>query len=127
MATAQTISHSAAPERTNYPKKLFYRINEVAKIAGLKPHVLRYWETEFKELTPEKDRSDQRRYREKDVEMVLKIKGLLHSQRYTIAGARQFLRDERAGQAAASQEPARMAALRGIRSELSDLIRQLSV
>jgi hypothetical protein len=52
-----------ASPQSSIPRKLFYRINEVAKITGLKPYVLRYWESEFPELSPEKDTSDQRRYR----------------------------------------------------------------
>jgi DNA-binding transcriptional MerR regulator len=78
----------------SYPQKLFYRINEVGKIAGVKPYVLRYWETEFKDLHPEKDSNSQRRYRQKDVELVLKIKELLYERRFTIEGARNQLKHE---------------------------------
>lgn len=73
--------------------KLYYRIGEVAKITGVKPHVLRYWETEFRGMVPPKSRSKQRLYRRKDIEMVLAIKRLLYDERYTIAGARQQLRE----------------------------------
>jgi DNA-binding transcriptional MerR regulator len=73
--------------------KLYYRIGEVAKITGVKPHVLRYWETEFRWMTPPKSRSKQRLYRRKDIEMILAIKQLLYEERYTIAGARQRLRE----------------------------------
>jgi DNA-binding transcriptional MerR regulator len=76
------------------PRKLFYRINEVAQMLGLKPYVLRYWETEFKELAPAKDASDQRRYRQSDIEVVLAIRKLLYEERYTIQGARARLREE---------------------------------
>lgn len=72
-----------------HPKKLFYRIQEVSEITGIKPHVLRYWETEFPPLKPQKGPNDQRRYRQSDIELVLKIKTLLYDQRFTIAGARQ--------------------------------------
>lgn len=75
-------------------RKLFYRINEVARITGLKPYVLRYWESEFDELTPEKDRSDQRRYRDKDVLTIRAIQKLLHDDKYTIKGARAKLKGE---------------------------------
>ncbi len=73
------------------PEKLFYRINEVASLTGVKPYVLRYWETEFPTLTPEKDQNDQRRYRRQDIELVLQIKALLYDEKYTIAGARRKL------------------------------------
>lgn len=91
-------------------RKLFYRINEVARITGLKPYVLRYWESEFDELTPEKDRSDQRRYRDKDVLTIRAIQKLLHDDKYTIKGARAKLKGEvrlmrRGGRAAASASP----------------------
>ncbi len=73
------------------PDKLFFKIGEVAKIAGIKPHVLRYWENEFEVLRPAKSRSGQRTYRRRDVELVLEIKRLLYEQRYTIEGARKRL------------------------------------
>jgi DNA-binding transcriptional MerR regulator len=73
--------------------KLYYRIGEVAKITKVKPHVLRYWETEFRWMTPPKSRSKQRLYRRKDIDMILAIKQLLYEERYTIAGARQKLRE----------------------------------
>lgn len=76
------------------PRKLFYRINEVAKMTGLKPYVLRYWETEFAELAPEKDTSDQRRYRQKDIEVIRAIRRLLYEEGFTIKGARQRLKIE---------------------------------
>jgi len=73
--------------------KLYYRIGEVAKITDVKPHVLRYWETEFRWMAPPKSRSKQRLYRRKDIEMIVAIKRLLYEERYTIAGARQQLRE----------------------------------
>ena len=73
--------------------KLYYRIGEVSRITGIKPHVLRYWETEFRWMAPPKSRSKQRLYRRKDIEMVLAIKKLLYDERYTIAGARQVIRE----------------------------------
>jgi DNA-binding transcriptional MerR regulator len=73
--------------------KLYYRIGEVSRITGVKPHVLRYWETEFRWMAPPKSRSKQRLYRRKDIDMVLAIKRLLYEERYTIAGARQVIRE----------------------------------
>ena len=75
------------------PEKLYFRIGEVAKLAGIKPYVLRFWESEFKRLGPKKSGSGQRLYRRKDVELVLEIKRLLYEKRYTIAGAKKFLEE----------------------------------
>ncbi len=85
----ESVSNGSAP-----PKKLFYRINEVARMTGLKPYVLRYWESEFPELAPEKDASSQRRYRARDIEIVRAIRKLLYEDRFTIQGARRRLKDE---------------------------------
>ncbi|MBI3325295.1 MAG: MerR family transcriptional regulator [Nitrospinae bacterium] len=74
-----------------FPEKLFYRIGDVSEITGIKPHVLRYWESEFSGLHPRKNRVGQRIYERRDVELVLEIKKLLYEQRYTISGARQLL------------------------------------
>jgi DNA-binding transcriptional MerR regulator len=74
------------------PQKLYFKIGEVAKLVGVKPYVLRYWETEFSVVRPEKTRSRHRLYRRKDVETLLEIRRLLHDERYTIAGAKRRLR-----------------------------------
>lgn len=80
------------------PEKLFFRIGEVCDLIKVQPHVLRYWETEFPMLTPQKNRAGQRVYRRKDVEMVLRIRDLLYEEKFTIAGAKKKLQDEsRAG------------------------------
>jgi len=72
-------------------KKLYYSIGEVSKLVGLKSYVLRYWETEFKQLTPPKNRAGNRTYRQKDIELILKIKDLLHGKKFTIEGARSVI------------------------------------
>ena len=77
------------------PDKVFFRIGEVGRITGVKPHVLRYWETEFGTLRPSKSPSGQRRYRRSDIEHVLRIKDLLWTRKYTIKGARAELRKKR--------------------------------
>lgn len=77
------------------PEKLYFRIGDVAKISGVKPHVIRYWETEFPMITPEKSVSGQRVYRKSHVETVLLIKHLLYQERYSIEGARLKIRDLR--------------------------------
>ena len=73
------------------PNKLYFRIGEVAKLAGVKPYVLRFWESEFNGLGPKKSGTGHRLYRRKDVEMVLEIKRLLYDKRFTIEGARKVL------------------------------------
>jgi len=77
------------------PDKLFFKIGEVAEIAGVEQHVLRYWEDEFEPLRPDKNRAGQRLYQKEDVEMVLEIKRLLYGEKFTIAGAKQKLKERR--------------------------------
>lgn len=74
------------------PDKLYFKIGEVADIAGVKPHVLRYWESEFAAIRPSKSRSKQRLYRRQDIELILRLKDLLYNQGFTISGARKQLR-----------------------------------
>jgi DNA-binding transcriptional MerR regulator len=76
------------------PQKLFFRIGEVCDLIQVQPHVLRYWETEFPTLAPQKNRAGQRVYRRKDVEMVMRIRDLLYVEKFTIAGARKRLIEE---------------------------------
>ena len=79
------------------PEKLFFKIGEVCDITGVQAHVLRYWESEFPMLAPQKNRAGQRTYRKRDVEMVLRIKELLYEDQYTIAGAKKRLTNELRG------------------------------
>ena len=74
-------------------ERLYYRIGEVSRITGLKPHVLRYWESEFKAIRPYKSGSLQRLYRNKDLDLILKIRKLLYEEGFTIAGAKKKIRD----------------------------------
>lgn len=80
---------------TQIPEKLYYKIGEVAKITGIKTHVLRYWETEFKAIRPNKSRSNQRLYRQQDIDLILHLKDLLYKQGFTISGARKKLREKK--------------------------------
>ena len=75
--------------------RLYYSISEVSDLVGVKPHVLRYWETQFKMLRPKKGRGGARMYRKRDVEVLFEIKQLLYDQRFTIAGARRRILDGR--------------------------------
>lgn len=76
------------------PEKIFFKIGEVCDIVDVQAHVLRYWETEFPMLSPQKNRSGQRSYRRRDVEVALRIKELLYDELYTIAGAKKKLLSE---------------------------------
>jgi len=75
--------------------RLYYSISDVSDMVGVKPHVLRYWETQFKMLRPKKGRGGARMYRKRDVEILFEVKQLLYDQRFTIAGARRKLLDDR--------------------------------
>ena len=74
------------------PDKLYFKIGEVSKISGLPSHVLRFWESEFKKIKPRRTVAGQRSYTQKDVAMILEIKHLLHEKKFTIEGARKYLR-----------------------------------
>jgi DNA-binding transcriptional MerR regulator len=76
------------------PEKIFFKIGEVCDLVGVQAHVLRYWETEFPMLSPQKNRSGQRSYRRRDVEIALRVKELLYDDLYTIAGAKKKLQTE---------------------------------
>ncbi len=76
--------------------KLYYSISEVSRLTGLEQYVLRYWETEFEELSPQKNRAGNRIYSNKDITFILRIKDLLREKRYTIEGAKQILKEEHA-------------------------------
>ena len=109
------------------PDKLYFRIGEVAKLAGIKPYVLRFWESEFPSLGPKKSGTGHRLYRRKDVEQVLEIKQLLYERRYTIEGARKFLESKTAARAKSAapahgspRAPRRKAAAAGAQPALFD-------
>ena len=130
------LEHAEQP-RTEIPDKLYFRIGEVSRLAGIKPYVLRFWETEFSALGPKKSGKGHRLYRRKDVELVLEIKRLLYEKRYTIEGARKFLESrsrDGAGKAAATAKPGRSqgdlfsdrrGALEQIRKELTEILQLL--
>jgi DNA-binding transcriptional MerR regulator len=111
------------------PEKLYFRIGEVARLCRLPAYVLRFWETEFPQLKPVKSSTGQRMYRRRDVENVIRIKELLYEQGYTIAGARQHLRDETKGEKKQVTLPFpghNPADLRHIRQGLKDILTILS-
>ena len=98
-----------AQEPVVIPEKIYFKIGEVCELVGVQAHVLRYWETEFPMLSPQKNKSGQRSYRRRDVEIALRVKQLLYNEMFTIAGARKKLQSEaREGNRpkAAAPEPA---------------------
>ena len=107
------------------PDKLYFKIGEVARLVGVKPYVLRYWETEFSILRPGKTRSRHRLYRRKDVETLLEIRRLLYAERYTIEGAKRRLRDNSRGPVELPERQSADGTLAQIRDELQDLCRLL--
>jgi len=78
--------------QSTIPDKLYFKIGEVAKIIGVKPYVLRYWETEFPDISPGKSKTNQRLYKRKEVEKILQIRDLLYREKYTIEGARKRIK-----------------------------------
>jgi DNA-binding transcriptional MerR regulator len=117
------------------PEKLFFRIGEVSQIVGVEPYVLRYWESEFRGLSPKKSSTGQRMFKRKDVELLIEIKRLLYDQKFTIAGARLALAGksdqkdvctiendrDRLSDLPASKDP-----LPQIRRELADIVKLLT-
>jgi DNA-binding transcriptional MerR regulator len=106
---------------TEIPDKQYFKIGEVAEIAGVEPYVLRYWETEFKSIRPEKTRSNQRLYRRRDVETVLTIKKLLYDEGFRIDGAKRRLR-ELAGEEPSLQAKALAERVRQALDELEKIV-----
>jgi DNA-binding transcriptional MerR regulator len=117
------------------PNKLYFPIREVAALTGVAPYVLRFWEKEFPMLSPAKERSGHRRYRRKDIELVLEIKRLLYDQGFTIPGARTRLQknalplfpsivaEGKQSKSAGNSSPS--AVLRSLRRELKEILNLL--
>jgi len=112
------------PMTTQIPEKLYFKIGEVSELTGIEPYILRYWESEFKLVKPYRTKSNQRLYRKKDVEAILKIKEMLYDKKFTIAGAKKKLKEDttQAGQLSFNFPDSRyMALLRETRDELKQL------
>jgi DNA-binding transcriptional MerR regulator len=119
------------PSEAAIPDKDEFKIGEVCEMAGVKPFVLRYWETEFPELAPAKGAGGQRTYTRADVQLILRIKQLLYEERFTVAGAKKRLSEEIAGQAPkaakldtkpSNQVESLRRALKHTRRELEDIL-----
>ena len=109
------------------PVQEFFSIGEVCDLTGLKAHVLRYWESQFRFLSPAKNRSGNRVYQRKEIELILLVKHLLYTEKYTIDGARQKLNDHRKGGELrrVSRDALSVETLTGLEEELRDLLRLL--
>jgi len=113
---------AAPPQGTTpaIPDKLYFRIGEVARIAGVEPYVLRFWETEFPQLAPKKSGTGHRLYRRKEVELVLEVKRLLYEKRFTIEGARlYFEQNKKRGVAKVATVPQAAPAQSGLFGEMT--------
>jgi DNA-binding transcriptional MerR regulator len=120
------------------PDRLYFRIGDVAKLCGVEPYVLRFWETQFPSLKPNKGGTGQRLYRRREVELALRIKQLVHDEGYTLAGARQALESaprpkvkqgvlQLTNEQAQQRLDAATAAIGRARAELRELAKQLAV
>src|SRR5580700_2078096 len=132
MAQHEPIRKRTPAGGAEIPDKLYFRIGEVARLCDVPAYVLRFWESEFPQLKPNKGGTGQRLYRRRDVELALRIKRLLYHEGYTIPGARQFLKSETKQHANASQlsllgpEPPHSGKLQNLRRELQEIASLLS-
>jgi DNA-binding transcriptional MerR regulator len=102
-------------------EKLFYKIGEVSDVAEIEPHVLRYWESEFSFLKPRKNKTGQRVYTRKDLELVLQIKNLLYKEKYTIAGVKKKF-----GSNSLSKSSVSMQTIHGVKKKLKEILNTLN-
>ena len=113
-----------------HPVKLYYRIGEVSDLVGVEPHVLRYWETEFRSIRPQKSRKGQRIYSRRDVDRLLKVKDLLYTHGFTIAGARRRLRETGAEPPTRAENVASersLSALRDLRRDVESMLAEVEL
>ena len=116
----------SGPEQKKLPDKLFYKIGEVSRITKVESYVLRYWETEFPFLRPRKNKSGQRVYVRKDLDLIIRIKELLYDHKYTIEGVRLRLESEGIREAKEEKEEAALSpgSLQYIRNRLREILAQ---
>jgi len=130
------VNDARPPHDGPIPDKLYFRIGEVARLCGVETYVLRFWETEFPQMRPNKSGTGQRLYRKRDVEMAIRVCRLLHHEGYTIAGARHVLAQQQTASKAKAPQlpliektpepPAVEAKLHKLRGELKELLGLLS-
>jgi DNA-binding transcriptional MerR regulator len=123
--TGATASRAGARTLGPIASKEYYSIGEVCEITSLKPHVLRYWESQFRILNPSKNRAGNRAYRRKDIQLIQLVKHLLYTEKFTIEGARQKLEDLRHAKETGVELPSEQARaqelLRDLKRELEDV------
>lgn len=114
---------------TSEPVQQFYSIGDVCQLTDLKPHVLRYWESQFRFLSPAKNRSGNRVYQRREVELILLVKHLLYTEKYTIEGARQKVGAQRKGGELrdAARAALTLQTLDALETELKELVRSLTL
>ena len=131
-------AHKRVSPQTEIPDRLYYRIGDVAKLCGVETYVLRFWETQFPQLKPNKGGTGQRLYRRRELDIALRIKQLVHEEGYTIAGARQLLESgtrsrtrqsnlQLTSDKATTRAESTKAALIRLRTELRELANQLAM
>ncbi|MGW8287842.1 MAG: MerR family transcriptional regulator [Desulfobulbales bacterium] len=126
--TRQNLQHKDLSDslgQGNIPDKHYFKIGEVKNITGIEPHVLRYWESEFKIIRPQRATSKQRLYRRVDVENILTIKKLLYEDGYTVPGARKFLAAKKSNIKSKPPPPIPTAKTRSMLTELKNDLEQL--
>ena len=118
---------SPSASQTSDPVQEFFSIGEVCELTGLKPHVLRYWESQFRFLSPAKNRSGNRVYQRREVDLIMLVKHLLYTEKYTIEGARQKVDEHKKSQDLkhAARGALNVEALEALEGELRDLIEAL--
>ncbi len=131
MAHQSPIRNDPTSQGSGIPDKLYFRIGEVARLCKVPAYVLRFWESEFPQLRPNKGGTGQRLFRQRDVEMALRIKCLLYDEGYTIPGARQLLKSEQkqkepqmslVPEAAGTEPTAQAEQLQSLRNDLRELL-----
>jgi DNA-binding transcriptional MerR regulator len=114
------------PARGGLPQKLYYRIGEVAELVGVEPHVLRYWEREFRNIRPTKSAKGQRVYSRRDVENLVRVRELLYAQGFTIAGAKRKLQESDTARAPANDSDQRTREqLLALRADIEEFLAEL--
>jgi DNA-binding transcriptional MerR regulator len=111
----------ALPRKKISTDRLFYKIGEISSLAEIEPHVLRYWESEFPFLKPRKNKTGQRMYTRKDLELVLQIKNLLYKEKYTIAGVKKKFGSSRQKKNSVSMET-----IQGVKKKLKEILDTLN-
>jgi len=121
------VTRSSASAAAADPVQEFFSIGEVCELTGLKPHVLRYWESQFRFLSPAKNRSGNRVYQRREVELIMLVKHLLYSEKYTIEGARQKVDEHRKGGdlKAVARGALAVEALTALEDDLKDVLASL--